>query len=94
MVGALFAAPPAPAISERESPHQLGRLLYGAMVPPIWPDEQGRPLPTYPYPRPGCGREEPVRFKGFRVEHRRHVGWQAYQVERYVDWTGAGTGRR
>jgi hypothetical protein len=64
------------------------------MVPPIWPDEQGRPLPTYPYPRPGCGREVPVRFKGLRVEHLRHVGWQAYQVESYVDWAGAGPGRR
>jgi hypothetical protein len=58
------------------------------MVPPIWPDEQGRPLPTYPCPR--CGREVAVRFRGFRVEHLRHVGWQAYRVETYVNWCGHG----
>jgi hypothetical protein len=44
-----------------------------AMVPPWWPDEEGRPLPTDPCAR--CGREVPVRFKGFHVEHLRHVGW-------------------
>jgi hypothetical protein len=60
------------------------------MVPPIWPDEQGRPLPTYPCPRPGCGREVPVRFRGFRVEHLRHLGWQVYRVESYVNWCGHG----
>ena len=45
-----------------------------AMVPPRWPDEQGRPLPTYPCPRPGCGRGVAIRFTGFRVEHLKHVG--------------------
>ena len=25
------------------------------MVPPHWPDEQGRPIPIYPWP--GCGLE-------------------------------------
>ncbi len=59
-----------------------------AMVPPRWPDEQGRPLPTYPCPR--CGRETPVRFKGFRVEHLKHVGWQLYRPETYVSWCGHG----
>jgi hypothetical protein len=44
-------------------------------------DEQGKLIPTYPCPRPGCGREVPVRFRGFRVEHLKHVGWQAYRVE-------------
>ena len=53
-----------------------------------WPDEQGRPLPTYPCPR--CGRETPVRFKGFRVEHLKHVGWQLYRPETYVSWCGHG----
>jgi hypothetical protein len=47
------------------------------MVPPRWPDEQGRSLPTYPCPR--CGREVAVRFRGFRVENLKHVGWQAYR---------------
>jgi hypothetical protein len=30
-------------------------------------DEQDQPMPTYPCPRPGCGREV-----GFRVEHLRY----------------------
>jgi hypothetical protein len=51
-------------------------------------DEQGQPKPTYPCPRPGCGREVPVRFKGFGVEHLKHVGWEAYRVESYVNWCG------
>ncbi len=58
------------------------------MTPPVSVDEQGRPLPMDPCPRPGCGREVPVRFKGFRVEHLRHVGWQAYRVASYVNWCG------
>jgi hypothetical protein len=41
------------------------------MVPPRWPDEQGRPIPTYPCPR--CGLEVASRFRGFRVENLRHV---------------------
>jgi len=56
------------------------------MVPPRWPDEQGRPIPTYPWPR--CGLEVASRFRGFRVENLRHVGWQAYRVETYVNWCG------
>jgi len=51
------------------------------MVPPRWPDEQGLPMPTYPCPR--CGREVASRFKGFRVEHLRHVGWQLFRPETY-----------
>jgi hypothetical protein len=49
-------------------------------------DEQGKPMPTYPCLRPGLGREVPVRFKGFRMEHLKHVGWEAYRVESYVNW--------
>ncbi len=30
------------------------------------------------------------RFNGFRFEHLRHVGWQAYRVESYVNWCGHG----
>jgi hypothetical protein len=33
-----------------------------------------------------------VRFRGFRVEHLRHVGWRAYRVESYVTWCGHGQG--
>jgi hypothetical protein len=58
------------------------------MALPFSLDEQGQPMPTYPCPRPGCGREVPVRFKGFRVQHLRHVGWEAYRVETYVNWCG------
>jgi hypothetical protein len=61
-----------------------------AMVPPFWPDEHGRPLPTYPCSR--CGREVAVRFKGFRVEHLKHVGWGLFRAETYVNWCGHGQG--
>src|ERR1700687_5930728 len=57
-------------------------------VPPRWPDEQGRPLPTYPCPR--CGRDVAVRFRGFRVEHLRHVGWQLFRSATYINWCGHG----
>ena len=56
------------------------------MVPPRWPDEQGRPLPTYPCRR--CGREVAARFRGFRVENLRHVGWQLFTAATYVNWCG------
>ncbi len=36
-----------------------------AVASPFSLDEQGQPMPTYPCPRPGCGREVPVRFKGY-----------------------------
>ena len=60
------------------------------MTPPVRHDDQGRPLPTYPCLRPGCGREVPIRFRGFRVEHLRPVGWQAYRVASDVNWCGSG----
>ncbi len=31
-----------------------------------------------------------MRFRGFRVEHLKHVGWSAYRVESYVNWRGHG----
>lgn len=58
------------------------------MVPPRWPDEQGRPLPTYPCSR--CSREVTVRFRGFRVEHLRYVGRSPFAVSTYVNWCGHG----
>ena len=58
-----------------------------AMVPPRWPDEQGRPIPTYPCPR--CGLEVTSRFRGFRVENLRHVGWwKLFRAKTYVNWCG------
>jgi len=36
------------------------------MVPPRWPDEQGRPIPTYPCPR--CGLEVAWRFRGRELD--------------------------
>src|SRR5882724_7357464 len=51
------------------------------MAPPRWPDEQGRLIPTYPCPR--CGREVASRFRGFRVENLRHLGWAFFQPTSY-----------
>ncbi len=56
------------------------------MVPPRWPDEQGRPLPTYPCPRGGL--EVVSRFRGFRVENLKHVGWALFQPTVVVNWCG------
>ena len=61
------------------SDSQGARATLRPVAPPVWVDEQGRPLPTYPCPRPWCGREVAVRFRGFRLEHLKHVGWQARQ---------------
>ena len=44
----------------------------GAMVPPIWPDEQVRPLPTYPCPRPGCSCRCSGRRRDGLASHSRH----------------------
>jgi hypothetical protein len=33
-----------------------------------------------------------VRFRGFRAEHLRHVGWQAYRVTSYAKWVRARPG--
>jgi hypothetical protein len=32
----------------------------------------------------------PVRFKGFRVVHLRHVGWRLFTAATYVNWCGHG----
>lgn len=44
---------------------------------PYWTDGHGRPPPKKPCPR--CRA---------RVEHLRHLGWRAYNVERYQNWCG------
>ena len=82
----------------RESTTAAGRggadrpvLRYSpAVASPFSFDEQGQPMPTYPSPRPGCGREVPVRFRGFRVKHLRHLGWEVYRVATYVNLCGHG----
>jgi len=43
------------------------------------------PGPTYPCPR--CGVDVASRFRGFRVENLRHVGWQLFMpATTYVNW--------
>jgi len=49
---------------------------------------QGIGPPTYPCPR--CGLEVASRFRGFRVENLKHVGWQLFRAETYVNWCGHG----
>jgi hypothetical protein len=55
---------------------------------PRCPDQQGRPIPTYPCPR--CGLQVASRFNGFRVKNLKHVGWQLFPAETYVHWCGHG----
>jgi len=45
-------------------------------------------VPTYPCPR--CGREVAARFRSFRVETLRHVGWSLFRLATYVKWCGHG----
>jgi hypothetical protein len=47
-------------------------------------------MPTYPCVR--CGREVAVRFKGFRVEPLKHVGWRLFNAETYMNWVRARAG--
>ena len=57
------------------------------MVPPRWPDEQGRRIhPHLPLPR--CGLEVASRFRDFHVENLRGVGWQLFIPATYVNWCG------
>jgi hypothetical protein len=49
-----------------------------AVASPFSLDEQGQPMPTYPCPRPGRGREVPVRFKGY-------VNWCGHTQE-VIPW--------
>jgi hypothetical protein len=51
---------------------------------PYWTDGKGRRLP--PKPCPKCGAN--VGPMPLRVEHLRHIGWQAYRVESYVNRCG------
>ena len=55
-------------------------------MPPIWLDEDCQRVQTRPYPRPGCGREHPLRR--YRYEVLRQIGWPLFRVARFVDWCG------
>ena len=57
-------------------------------MPPIWVNEDGKLAETSPCPRPGCGREYPIRR--YRYETLRQIGWPLYRVVRYVEWCGHG----
>jgi hypothetical protein len=59
-----------------------------AMVPPRWPDEHGRLIPTYPCPH--CVLEVASRFRGFRVENLKHMGWQLFRPASYVKLINSG----
>ena len=59
---------------------RLKEPILSPMVGPRWPDEQGRPIPTYPCPR--CGLEVASRFCGFRVENLRHAALVPFKAER------------
>jgi len=61
---------------------------YGILPPWSRPDgltsKAARAAPT----RVRGAGEVASRFRGFRVEHLRHLGWRAYNVERYQNWCG------
>ena len=52
--------------------------------PPIWLDEHGRRVPTWPCPR--CGRETPV-FQ-LTAERGARIGWRPWEVWGVVSWCG------
>jgi len=47
-------------------------------MPPIWINEDGKRAQTRLCPRPGCGREVPIRR--YRYDTLRMVGWSLYPV--------------
>jgi len=53
---------------------------------PIWVNEDGKPAETRLCPRPGCGREYPIRR--YRNETLRQIGWPLYRVAPVVQWGG------
>ena len=55
-------------------------------MPPIWLNEYGQRAQTRSCPRPGCGREVPIR----RYSHQtlRLIGWPLYRVASVVQWYG------
>jgi len=66
-------------------------------MPPVWINEDGQLAQTRPCPRPGCGREVPIRR--YRYETLCQIGSPLFRVARYVEcadrgksWSGAGWG--
>jgi len=57
-----------------------------APMPPIWFNEDGQRAETRPCPRPGCGREYPIRRH--RYQTLRLIGWPLYRVASAVEWCG------
>src|SRR5262244_3080343 len=57
-------------------------------MPPIWVNEDDQPAQPRPCPRPGCGREVPIRR--YRYETLRQIGRPLFRVARYVEWCGHG----
>ena len=53
---------------------------------PIWVNEDGMPAETRLCPRPGCGREYPIR--PYRYETLRQIAWPLFRVARFVEWCG------
>jgi hypothetical protein len=54
------------------------------MVPPVWTDDHGQPLPTRPCPR--CGAAVPIRR--YRPEQLKTMGWELFAEVSYVNWCG------
>src|SRR5262244_589833 len=46
----------------------------------------GQCAETRSCPRPGCGREYPIRR--YRYETLRQIGWPLFRVARFVNWCG------
>ena len=51
-------------------------------MPPIWLDEDGQRTQTHPCPRPGYGREYPLRR--YRYEMLRQIGWPLFRVASFT----------
>ena len=54
----------------------------------IWVNEDGQRAPTRQCPRPGCGREYPIRR--YRYETLRQIGWPLFRVASFTSWCGHG----
>ena len=66
---------------------QRPRLCYDAApMPPVWLDENAQRVVTRACPRPGRGREYPLRR--YRYETLRQIGWPLFRVARFVNWCG------
>ena len=53
---------------------------------PVWVNEDGQRAETRPCPRPGYGREHPIRR--YRYQTLRLIGWPPFPVASVVEWCG------